>query len=60
MTAPHPQAVPGWPARLYPFSPGTFRTAGGARMRFVDEGPRGDEAVLMLQGTPPGTSITAI
>jgi pimeloyl-ACP methyl ester carboxylesterase len=44
--------VPAWLARLYPFSPKSFRTPGGARMSFLDEGPRGDEAVLMLHGNP--------
>jgi len=45
-------ALPGWLARLYPFSPASFRTPGGARMSYLDEGPRGDEAVLMLHGNP--------
>jgi haloalkane dehalogenase len=45
-------AVPAWLSRLYPFSPGTFLTPGGARMSYLDEGPRGDEAVLMLHGNP--------
>jgi cis-3-alkyl-4-acyloxetan-2-one decarboxylase len=49
---PHPAAVPDWLARLYPFSPKSFRTPGGARMSYLDEGPRGDEAVLMLHGNP--------
>jgi cis-3-alkyl-4-acyloxetan-2-one decarboxylase len=44
--------VPGWLATLYPFSPKSFRTTGGARMSYLDEGPRGDEAVLMLHGNP--------
>jgi cis-3-alkyl-4-acyloxetan-2-one decarboxylase len=48
----HPAAVPDWLARLYPFSPKSFRTPGGARMSYLDEGPRGDEAVLMLHGNP--------
>jgi haloalkane dehalogenase len=39
-------------ARLYPFVPQARLTAGGARMSFLDEGPRGDEAVLMLHGNP--------
>jgi cis-3-alkyl-4-acyloxetan-2-one decarboxylase len=47
-----PAGVPGWLARLYPFSPRSFRTPGGARMSYLDEGPRGDEAVLMLHGNP--------
>jgi haloalkane dehalogenase len=44
--------VPGWLAALYPFQPRLFRTPGGARMSYVDEGPRSDEAVLMLHGNP--------
>jgi cis-3-alkyl-4-acyloxetan-2-one decarboxylase len=44
--------VPAWLARLYPFSPKSIRTPGGARMSYLDEGPRGDEAVLMLHGNP--------
>jgi cis-3-alkyl-4-acyloxetan-2-one decarboxylase len=48
----HPAAVPDWLARLYPFSPKSFGTPGGARMSYLDEGPRGDEAVLMLHGNP--------
>ncbi len=52
VTAPQPPAIPGWLARLYPFSPGAFRTPGGARMSYVDTGPGRDEAVLMLHGNP--------
>ncbi|HEX2855406.1 MAG TPA: alpha/beta fold hydrolase [Opitutaceae bacterium] len=47
-----PRQIPDWLARQYPFSPKTFVTAHGARMSFLDEGPRGDEAVLMLHGNP--------
>ena len=47
-----PQSIPDWLARLYPFAPKSFATAGGARMSYVDEGPRSDEAVLMLHGNP--------
>ena len=36
----------------YPFVPKLFRTPGGARMSFLDEGPRGESAVLMLHGNP--------
>jgi len=39
-------------AELYPFAPHAFTTPGGARMSYVDEGPRGDEAVLFLHGNP--------
>jgi haloalkane dehalogenase len=45
-------AIPPWLARLYPFAPRSFRTPGGARMSYLDEGPRSDEAVLMLHGNP--------
>src|SRR5208283_6071429 len=41
-----------WLARLYPFSPGSFQTLRGARMSYVDEGPRGADAVLLLHGNP--------
>lgn len=44
--------IPGWLARLYPFRPRALATAGGARMSYLDEGPRGDEAVLLLHGNP--------
>ncbi len=47
-----PQGLPGWLSRLYPFSPRQFLTPRGARMSYLDEGPRGDEAVLMLHGNP--------
>ena len=52
VTASHPPAIPGWLARLYPFSPQSFRAPRGARISYLDEGPRGDEAVLMLHGNP--------
>ena len=44
--------VPDWLAQLYPFTPAAFRTPGGARMSYLDAGPRSDEAVLMLHGNP--------
>ena len=44
--------IPGWLAELYPFTPASFRTPRGALMSYLDEGPRGDEAVLMLHGNP--------
>ena len=50
-TGPTPP-LPAWLASLYPFSTGSFLTPGGARMSYVDEGPRGGEAVLMLHGNP--------
>lgn len=46
------QGIPPWLARQYPFQPRTFRTPRGAAMSFVDEGPRSDEAVLLLHGNP--------
>src|SRR5688572_28137604 len=45
-------SIPEWLAGEYPFTPRTFRTPAGARMSFLDEGPRNDEAVLMLHGNP--------
>ncbi|MEY2878656.1 MAG: hypothetical protein RLZZ15_1036, partial [Verrucomicrobiota bacterium] len=47
-----PPQIPGWLAALYPFAPKNFRTPRGARMSFLDEGPRADEVVLMLHGNP--------
>ncbi len=45
-------SVPAWLATEYPFSPRSFQTPHGARMSYVDEGPRSDEAVVMLHGNP--------
>lgn len=50
MTAPLP--VPDWLRPLYPFTPATVTTAAGARMSYLDEGPRSEHAVLMLHGNP--------
>jgi hypothetical protein len=47
-----PITIPDWLRRLYPFEPQSFSTPRGARMNHVDEGPRSDEAVLMLHGNP--------
>ena len=44
--------IPGWLARVYPFTPRSFKTPRGARMSYLDEGPRVDEAVVMLHGNP--------
>lgn len=44
--------VPDWLRAAYPFEPRHFSTPGGATMSYVDEGPRCDEAVLMLHGNP--------
>lgn len=46
------RTLPDWLTRLYPFTPRTFVTAAGARMSYLDEGPRTDEAVVMLHGNP--------
>lgn len=46
------RTLPDWLTRLYPFTPRSFVTAGGARMSYLDEGPRTDEAILMLHGNP--------
>jgi haloalkane dehalogenase len=47
-----PQQLPSWLSELYPFTPKSFATPHGARMSYVDEGPRVDEAVVMLHGNP--------
>lgn len=44
--------LPAWLKALYPFEPRPFTTPSGARLSYLDEGPRGDEAVLMLHGNP--------
>lgn len=49
VTATH---VPDWLQPEYPFTPRGFVTPGGARMSYLDEGPRADHAVLMLHGNP--------
>lgn len=43
--------IPDWLRPLYPFEPKRFATAGG-EMSYLDEGPRSDEAVLMVHGNP--------
>jgi haloalkane dehalogenase len=48
----NPPAIPSWLEALYPFSPRRFVTPGGAAMSYLDEGPRGEEAVLMVHGNP--------
>jgi haloalkane dehalogenase len=45
-------AIPDWLRRLYPFTPASWTTPGGARMSYLDEGPRSADAVLMLHGNP--------
>lgn len=47
-----PSGLPDWLAAEYPFVPRTFVTSRGARMSYLDEGPRTDTAVLMLHGNP--------
>ena len=44
--------IPAWLREEYPFAPRSFTTPRGARMSFLDVGPRSDEAVLMLHGNP--------
>lgn len=44
--------LPDWLVRLYPFRPQVMTTPTGARMSYLDEGPREDHAVLMLHGNP--------
>lgn len=45
-------SLPAWLRELYPFSPCAFRTPAGAQMSYIDEGPRSDEAVVLLHGNP--------
>jgi cis-3-alkyl-4-acyloxetan-2-one decarboxylase len=45
-------AIPAWMRPEYPFAPKTFLTPRGARLSFLDEGPRTEKAVLMLHGNP--------
>lgn len=49
---PGPGAVPEWLRQEYPFTPQVLRLPSGAWMSYLDEGPRKDEAVLMLHGNP--------
>ena len=44
--------IPDWLTRQYPFAPRAFVTPRGARMSYLDEGPRRESAVLMLHGNP--------
>jgi cis-3-alkyl-4-acyloxetan-2-one decarboxylase len=44
--------IPEWLTKEYPFAPKSFQTPAGARLSYLDEGPRSDEAVLMLHGNP--------
>lgn len=45
-------SLPPWLSELYPFSPRSIETPGGAKLSYLDEGPRNDESVLMLHGNP--------
>lgn len=45
-------ALPGWLRAEYPFNPHRHLTAEGHALSFLDEGPRTDEAVLMVHGNP--------
>jgi haloalkane dehalogenase len=47
-----PASIPDWLQPEYPFRPRTFVTPRGARLSYLDEGPRSDRAVLMLHGNP--------
>jgi haloalkane dehalogenase len=47
-----PAGVPEWLRAEYPFAPRAFTTPRGARLSYLDEGPRSDDAVLMLHGNP--------
>lgn len=47
-----PDALPGWLRAEYPFTPRRHFTAEGHTLSFLDEGPRADEAVLMVHGNP--------
>jgi hypothetical protein len=47
-----PPTIPAWMTAEYPFTPRQFETPDGAGMSYLDEGPRRDEAVLMLHGNP--------
>lgn len=43
--------LPDWLKKLYPFEPRRFATPAG-EMSYLDEGPRSDEAVVMVHGNP--------
>jgi haloalkane dehalogenase len=47
-----PDALPGWLRAEYPFTPRRHLTAEGHALSYLDEGPRTDEAVLMVHGNP--------
>lgn len=43
--------IPEWLRTIYPFEPRRFATSAG-EMSYLDEGPRSDEAVVMVHGNP--------
>lgn len=43
--------IPAWLRALYPFEPKRFTTPAG-ELSYLDEGPRSDEAVVMVHGNP--------
>lgn len=43
--------IPAWLRGLYPFEPKRFPTSAG-ELSYLDEGPRSDEAVVMVHGNP--------
>jgi len=45
------EIIPAWLKEIYPFTPQRFETGAGA-MSYLDEGPRSEEAVLMVHGNP--------
>ncbi len=47
----NPATLPEWLQHLYPFTPKRFETGHG-EMSYLDEGPRSDEAVVMVHGNP--------
>lgn len=49
---PAPSPVPAWLREEYPFAPARFVTPRGAALSYLDEGPRSDEAVVMVHGNP--------
>ncbi len=45
------EQLPAWLREIYPFTPRRF-TTGAGEMSYLDEGPRNDEAVVMVHGNP--------
>jgi cis-3-alkyl-4-acyloxetan-2-one decarboxylase len=45
------EQLPAWLREIYPFAPRRFATSAGG-MSYLDEGPRNDEAVVMVHGNP--------